>query len=47
VGTPLPESAWSELLTLLGFVVVLVPLAIGLLSFALKAARRSGTVLEY
>jgi ABC-2 type transport system permease protein len=47
VGAPLNGSAWLELARLLGFVAVLVPLGLGLMSLALKAARRSGTILEY
>ena len=47
VGTPIEGSPWVELAKLLGFAAVLVPGSLVLLSFALKAARRSGTILEY
>ena len=47
VGTPLTDSASLALLKIVGFVVVLTPLSIWLLSFAIHFGQRRGTIIEY
>ena len=47
VGTPLADSAWLDLLKLVGFATVLLPASAWLLSRAVRAGQRRGTILEY
>lgn len=47
VGTPLRGSAWVEIGKLVGFAVILFPLAVVALSAAVGRARKSGTITEY
>jgi ABC-2 type transport system permease protein len=47
VGTPLREAAWLELLKLGGFSAVLLPISIWVLSRAVGAGQRRGTILEF
>jgi ABC-2 type transport system permease protein len=47
VGTPLRDPAWTELLKLIGFAVVTLPLALMLLRAAVERSRRKGTIIEY
>jgi ABC-2 type transport system permease protein len=47
VGTPLQDPAWMSVLKVMGFAVLLMPLAIWLLRVTVRASRRRGTVLEY
>jgi ABC-2 type transport system permease protein len=47
VGTPLSESAWVEVLKLVGFTVVLLPLSTIALRAAVTQSRRRGTIIEY
>jgi ABC-2 type transport system permease protein len=47
VGTPLTQSAALELLKIVGFAAVLVPLSIGCIVAALRYSRRKGTIIEY
>ena len=47
VDTQLHDSLWIELLKLVAFTVVLLPLAVRAVSLALRFSRRRGTVLEY
>jgi ABC-2 type transport system permease protein len=47
VDTPLEESALSNVLTMLGFAVVLLPCATWVMGKALRASQRRGTVIEY
>jgi ABC-2 type transport system permease protein len=47
VGTPLTAPAWGELLKLVGFAVVTLPLALLALRAAVERSRRKGTIIEY
>jgi len=47
VGTPLTDPAWAELVKLLGFTVVTLPLSLLCLRAAVERARRKGTIIEY
>jgi ABC-2 type transport system permease protein len=47
VGTPLSDSAWLDLAKLVGFAVVLIPPSTALVSVAVRASRRRGTIIEY
>lgn len=47
IGTRLLEPAWLELGKLVGFTVVLVPVAFALLWLAVHVSRRRGTIMEY
>jgi ABC-2 type transport system permease protein len=47
VATPTHQAVWLELVKLIAFVVVLVPVASSLLWFSVKAARRRGTIMEF
>jgi ABC-2 type transport system permease protein len=47
VGTPLMHSAGVDLLKLVGFTAVLLPLSVWLLQLALRFSRRRGTLMEY
>jgi ABC-2 type transport system permease protein len=47
VGTARIDSAWLDLVKLLGFSVVLMPLAVWILARLAKAGRDRGTILEY
>lgn len=47
VGTPLRDDAWIEASKLVGFVIILLPLATLALTAAVKRARRTGTITEY
>lgn len=47
VGTPMADSAWLAVVKITGFAALLMPLAAWLLTLALRAARRRGTILEY
>jgi ABC-2 type transport system permease protein len=46
LDTPTLAPAWSEVLRVLGFCVVLAPAAIGVLSAAVLHSRRRGTLIE-
>ena len=47
VGTELANSAWVDVLRLVGFAAVLLPFAAWVTSVAVRAARRRGTIIEY
>jgi ABC-type multidrug transport system permease subunit len=47
VGTPLADPAWVEVAKLAAFAAVLMPISLWALRFAVQAARRRGTILEY
>lgn len=47
VGTPTSDPAAVQLLTIVGFAVVLLPLSLVALSAALRHAQRRGTITEY
>ena len=47
VGLPLREPAWTSILKLVGFAIVLLPLAAWAVSCAIRRARRTGTIIEY
>lgn len=47
VGTPLTEPAWAGVTKLVGFGVLLIPIAIWALGRALRVSQRRGTVIEY
>ncbi len=46
-GTPLADPAWLDVLKLVGFAGVLLPLAVCLLSSIARVSRTKGTILEY
>jgi ABC-2 type transport system permease protein len=46
VGTPLQDSAGVEVLKLLGFIAVTMPLSLLLLRGAVQRSRRQGTIIE-
>lgn len=47
IGTPTQQSVGIELLRLVGFTVVLMPIAVGALGGAIRLSRRRGTIMEY
>jgi ABC-2 type transport system permease protein len=47
VGTPLPDSAWLDVVKVAGFTVVLMPVSLLLLKASVRTGRRRGTILEY
>jgi ABC-2 type transport system permease protein len=47
VGTPVDGSAWVAAAKVAGFAAVLMPFAAWLLTLAIRAGRRRGTILEY
>ena len=47
IGTRPVEAVWLELLKLVGFAVVLMPVAGGVLWLAVKVSRRRGTIMEF
>ena len=47
IGTRPVEAVWIELVKLVGFAVVLMPVAAGVLSLAVKVSRRRGTIMEF
>jgi ABC-2 type transport system permease protein len=47
VGTKTVRPVWLELVTLLGFTVVLLPVAAVLLAVSIRFSRQRGTILEY
>lgn len=47
IGTPLVEAEWISLVKLAGFAAVLMPVAVWVLSVAVRWAQRRGTVIEY
>lgn len=47
VGTPMDDSAWLNVAKLIAFAAVLVPPSTWLVSRAVLAARRRGTIIEY
>jgi ABC-2 type transport system permease protein len=47
VGTTLRESAWLELLKLIGFTLLLLPVSVAALTYAIETSRRRGTITEY
>lgn len=47
VDTPLRQSASTDLLKLVGFVIVLLPSGFALLRLAIRYGQRTGTVAEY
>jgi ABC-2 type transport system permease protein len=47
VGTPLRHSAWIDLVRLVGFAAVLMPLAALVVDKSVQVSRRRGTLIEY
>jgi len=47
VGTPLHGSALGDLLKMVGFLTVMIPLALAGLQYGLRTAQRRGTIMEY
>jgi ABC-2 type transport system permease protein len=47
VGLPLDGSPWSYVATIAGFTVVMVPIGIVLVTAAIRASRRTGTITEF
>jgi ABC-2 type transport system permease protein len=47
IGLPLKESAWTELLKIVGFLIFLSPFTYALLLYAVRFSRRRATLLEY
>lgn len=47
VGTPLRDSAWVDLVKVVGFTMVLLPLSMGALRIGIEISRRRGTIVEY
>jgi ABC-2 type transport system permease protein len=47
VGTPLRDPAWLDLARVVGFAVVLMPVAMVALRIAVEISRRRGTIIEY
>jgi len=47
VGTDLQDPAWLDLVRLIGFAAVMLPIAVWVTGLALRAARRRGTIIEY
>jgi ABC-2 type transport system permease protein len=46
VGTDLPDAAWVELLKLLGFTALMLPVSLICLRAAVARSRRQGTIIE-
>jgi hypothetical protein len=47
IGTGTLNPVWLELVKLVGFAAVLMPVAIGALAIAVRFSHRRGTILEY
>jgi ABC-2 type transport system permease protein len=47
VGNPLDSSAWVDVLKLVGFAVVLLPVAVMVLRRSIASSQRRGTITEY
>ena len=47
IGTRPVEAVWIELVKIVGFAVVLIPIAIGVLSLSVRVSRRRGTIMEF
>jgi ABC-2 type transport system permease protein len=47
VGSDLDSSAWLDVVTMLGFGAVLMPIALWLVTRAVTVSRRRGTIIEY
>jgi ABC-2 type transport system permease protein len=47
IGTRPAEAVWVELVKLIGFTVVLLPVSIAVVSAAVKLSRRRGTIMEF
>jgi ABC-2 type transport system permease protein len=47
LGMPMADPAWLGVVKILGFTVVLFPLAILLLNLTIRVGRRRGTIIEY
>jgi ABC-2 type transport system permease protein len=47
IGTRPAEAVWLELVKLVGFAVVLMPVAVSVLWLAVKVSRRRGTIMEF
>jgi ABC-2 type transport system permease protein len=47
IGRPLPDPAWLDLVRVVGFTAVLLPLAVLLLRKAVRVSQRRGTITEY
>lgn len=47
VATPLQNPVWEDVVKLVGFSALLMPLAIWVLGRAIAAGRRRGTIIEY
>jgi ABC-2 type transport system permease protein len=47
IGTHPVEAVWLEIVKLVGFAIVLMPAAIGVLWLAIKVSRRRGTIMEF
>jgi ABC-2 type transport system permease protein len=47
VGTPLRGTGLSDLAKMIGFLVVMIPLALAALQYGLRTAQRRGTIMEY
>lgn len=47
VGTPLDGGAWTKVLKVMAFTVVLMPVAIAILTACTNTSRRRATILEY
>jgi ABC-2 type transport system permease protein len=47
VGNPLDSSAWVDVLKLMGFAVVLLPVAVMVLRRSIASSQRRGTITEY
>ena len=47
VGTPLQDSAWFDVVKLVGFAIVLLPPAVWLVDRAVRMSRNNGTLTEY
>ena len=47
VDTPLDGEAWTRVLKVMAFAVVLMPVSLAILSACTNASRRRATILEY
>jgi ABC-2 type transport system permease protein len=47
VGRPLSDPVWLDLLRLVGFSAVVLPIALAALRAAIRHSRRNGTIIEY
>jgi ABC-2 type transport system permease protein len=47
VGTPLRGSGLGDVAKMVGFLVVMIPLALAALQYGLRTAQRRGTIMEY